>query len=286
MKIGLKLWSVNTDAYLREARRLYVKRSFDYLELYVVPGSQETLFLWKALQDELKLPFVIHAPHSAHGVNLADSARQESNAKAFDEVRLFADQLEAQLIIVHGGAYPLHSDVSPAKAIEELVHQLKTLNETRIVIENKPFLPIGNAPMRLVGSTPDEIRCVLAAVGCGFCLDIGHAIASANAHSADWRAWIDEFLSFRPTMFHLSDMQIGSQEDQHLHFGDGTLPIKEIVSRLPSCAQVSIETKRDSSANLDDFAQDATDLRALDSCCISIVNSSCRHLGPTSSPIT
>ena len=126
MKIGLKLWSVNTDSYLREAKRLYAERVFDYLELYVVPGSPKTLPLWKALQDELALPFAIHAPHSAHGVNLADSAKRESNAKTFDEVRHFADQLYAKHIIVHGGAYPHHAEVSPETAIEELVYQLKT----------------------------------------------------------------------------------------------------------------------------------------------------------------
>ena len=257
MKIGLKLWSVNTDAYLREAKRLYAERVFDYLELYVVPGSQATLPLWKALQDELTLPFAIHAPHSAHGVNLADAAKRESNAKAFDEVCLFADQLDAKHIIVHGGTYPHPSDVSPATAIEELVHQLTTLNDSRILLENKPFLPIGDAPIRLVGSTPDEIHRVLAAVGCGFCLDIGHAIASANAHSAGWHAWMDEFLSLRPDMFHLSDMQVGSQKDQHLHFCDGTLPIEEILSRLPKSATISIETKKDSNSDLGDFQRDA-----------------------------
>ena len=256
MKIGLKLWSVNTDSYLREARRLYAERVFDYLELYIVPGSQSTLPLWKALQDELTLPFVIHAPHSAHGVNLADAAKRESNAKTFDEVRLFADQLDAKHIIVHGGAYPHPSDVSSETAIEELVHQLKTLYDARILLENKPFLPIDDAPIRLVGSTPDEIRRVLTAVCCGFCLDIGHAIASANAHSANWRAWIDEFLSLHPAMFHLSDMQVGSQKDQHLHYGSGSLPLAHIVSLLPENALVSIETVKDQASQLIDFSAD------------------------------
>lgn len=261
MRLGLKLWSVNTDSYLREARRLYAERVFDYLELYIVPGSQSTLPLWKALQDELTLPFAIHAPHSAHGVNLADAAKRESNAKAFDEVRLFADQLDAKHIIVHGGAYPHPSGVSPENAIEELVFQLKTLNAARILVENKPFLPIGDAPVRLVGSTPAEIRRVIAAVKCGFCLDIGHAVASANAHAADWRAWLVDFLSLRPAMFHLSDIHVDSKIDQHLHFGTGTLPLANVVSMIPRNANVSIETKRDSADNLNDFAKDAECLR-------------------------
>lgn len=259
LKLGLKLWSVNTDAYLREAKRLYAEGVFDYLELYVVPGSQETLPIWEKLRNDLNLPFVIHAPHSLHGVNLADAANSAANAKAFDEVKRFADMLGAGMIVVHGGGYPENGD--PATALVQLIAQLKPLADERFLIENKPYLPIDNLPRRLVGSTPDEIRSVIAAVKCGFCLDIGHAVASANAHAADWRTWLADFLSLRPAMFHLSDIHVDSKIDQHLHFGTGTLPLAEVVSMLPRDANVSIETKRDSADNLNDFAKDAECLR-------------------------
>ena len=259
MKIGLKLWSVNTDAYLREARRLYAERVFDYLELYVVPGTLETLPLWNALREEKNLPFIIHAPHSFHGVNLADAANSVANKKSFDETKRFADILGAGKIIVHGGWRP--EDGEPAAAVAQLIAQLKSLADERLLIENKPYLPIDNLPRRLVGSTPDEIRSIIAAVKCGFCLDIGHAVASANAHGADWRVWLADFLSLKPEMFHLSDIQADSRIDQHLHFGTGTLPLAEVVSMLPRDASVSIETKRDSTDNLNDFAKDAECLR-------------------------
>ena len=258
-KIGLKLWSVNTDAYLCEARRLFAEGTFDYLELYVVPGSQESLPIWEKLRNDLDLPFAIHAPHSFHDVNLADAANSAANAKAFDEVKLFADMLGAGKIIVHGGWCP--EDGDPAAALAQLIAQLKSLADERFLIENKPYLPINNLPRRLVGSTPDEIRSVIAAAKCGFCLDIGHAVASANAHAADWRAWLADFLSLKPTMFHLSDILANSKLDQHLHFGTGTLPLAEVVSMLPRDASVSIETKRDSTDNLNDFAKDAECLR-------------------------
>ena len=259
MKIGLKLWSVNTDTYLREARRFYAEKVFDYLELYVVPGTLEKLPLWKALQEELNLPFVIHAPHSFHGVNLADAANSAANEKAVDETKRFADTLGARKIIVHGGWCP--ENCGQAAALAQLIAQLKSLADERFLIENKPYLPIGDLPRRLAGSTPDEIREIVAQVKCGFCLDIGHAVASANAHGAGWRAWLADFLSLHPAMFHLSDIQADSQIDQHLHFGTGSLPLEEIVSRLPSEALVSVETKRDSPDNLNDFAKDAECLR-------------------------
>lgn len=254
LKLGLKLWSVNTDAYLREARRLYAEGVFDYLELYVVPGSQETLPIWEKLRNDLNLPFVIHAPHSLHGVNLADAAYSAANEKAFDDTKRFADTLGAAKIIVHGGWCPEAGN--PTDAVTQLIAQLKSLADERFLIENKPYLPINDLPRRLVGSTPDEIRSVLAATGCGFCLDIGHAVASANAHDADWRAWLADFLSLRPAMFHLSGINADSQTDQHLHLGAGTLPFDEILSRMPSDACISIETKKDSKISLEDFKID------------------------------
>jgi hypothetical protein len=33
LKVGLKLWSTNTDHYLREAKRLYAEGVFDYNEV-------------------------------------------------------------------------------------------------------------------------------------------------------------------------------------------------------------------------------------------------------------
>ena len=62
-------------------------------------------------------------------------------------------------------------------------------------------------------------------------------------------------------MFHISDIQSDSRIDQHLHFGTGSLPLAEVVSKLRRDASVSIETKRDSADNLNDFAKDAECLR-------------------------
>ena len=62
-QIGLKLWSVNTEHYYQEAARLYAEGMFDYIELYVVPGSIAALPKWK----EQKAPFInrfLHLPRS------------------------------------------------------------------------------------------------------------------------------------------------------------------------------------------------------------------------------
>lgn len=247
MRLGLKLWSVNTDAYLREAVELFAQKVFDYLEIYFVPGSESTVSEWKSAG----IPCIVHAPHSRHGVNLAAADHETYNRETFAAVRKFADALSAPHIIAHGGALG---------SVAEIVRQLKLIGDPRILIENKPYLPIDRSNVKLAGSTPEEIAEIIAGADCGFCLDIGHMVASANAHAADWRDYFTAFLALKPKMFHLSDIEADSDIDQHLHFGDGSLPLKEIVSRLPSDARIAIETKRDSSDNLDDFVRDAASL--------------------------
>ena len=80
-KIGLKLWSNNTNNYLEEARRLFREGIFDYIELYVLPGTLEHLKFWKTLE----IPFVIHCAHSAHRFNPADINLAENNRKIYEE---------------------------------------------------------------------------------------------------------------------------------------------------------------------------------------------------------
>ena len=80
-KIGLKLWSVNADAYLSEAERLYADGVFSYIELFVVPGTENTLDAWRRLHDEKGVPFIIHNAHAAQGFNLADESAERKNVE-------------------------------------------------------------------------------------------------------------------------------------------------------------------------------------------------------------
>ena len=242
--MGLKVWSTNADNYLREAERLHAEGVFDYLEIYFVPGSLDAMPRWKSAG----IPCIVHAPHSAHGVNLASAAAERANMAVFEDVRRFADGLSAGTIVAHGGVLG---------SVDELVRQLALVGDGRIAVENKPYIPVDGTPRLLAGSTPGEIRRIVEGAGCGFCLDVGHAVASANAHGADWRSYLDEFLALGPKMFHLSDIETSSKVDQHLHFGDGNLPIGEVLGRIPPGSAISIETEKNSKTSLGDFAADA-----------------------------
>ena len=245
-KRGLKLWSVNTDKYYEEAQRLYKNGIFDYIELYVVPDTLNSLPKWK----ELGLPFIIHAPHFAHGFNLARKEKELSNLQIYNEVKKFADELEVPYIIFHGG---IDGD------IRETARQLAAFNEPRALIENKPFIAL---PNRMGGEfcrgyDIAEIQLVKETAGCGFCFDFGHAICAANSLGKNVYEYCRGFLQFKPEMYHLTDLDdITSPYDSHLHLGTGDLDFKCISAMIPDDSYVTFETIKNSKENLDDFAED------------------------------
>lgn len=252
-RIGLKLWSVNTDAYLREAKRLFADGVFSYVELFVVPDTMETLGVWRRLHDEKGIPFVVHNAHAATGFNLADASAEARNREIYAQTRTFADALEARHVIFHGGV---------DGSVEETARQLKALEEPRALLENKPFVPLPNSVgvKRCRGATAEEVGYVLAEVGCGFCLDVGHAVCAANSQGLEPYAYVEELSRlFSPAMFHLSDVvDMSSPYDAHPHLGGGSLDIARLKRTVfPPDAEISIETVKDSPADLDDFIQDA-----------------------------
>ena len=253
MKLGLKLWSINTDCYYEEARRLFCAGWFDYVELYVVPGTLETLSRWA----KLDIPFAIHAPHFAHGFNLAKTNKEEHNFKIYDEVKIFADELHVDHIIFHGGI---------DGGIRETARQLKNLNEPRALIENKPFkaLPNKMGGEFCRGYNPEEIKYVKDETGCGFCLDFGHAVCAANSLKTNPYNYIETFLPLAPEIFHLTDIEdITGEYDSHPHLGDGQLDIKRILNRLDDNSKITIETVKNSMENLEDFVGDVKWLTSL-----------------------
>lgn len=250
-RIGLKLWNINTDYYYDEAIKLYNNKVFDYIELYVVPGHLDLLDKWK----RIGIPFDIHAPHFAHNMNLSKKEFEKSNYLKYAEVNEYANLLNANIIVFHGG---INGDY------KETARQIKNFNDKRILIENKPYQPlrmIGNN--RCVGSKYDEIKYIIEETGCGFCLDIGHAICSANSQGIEPYSYIKKLVTLRPKRIHLSDIDITSKYDQHLNYGDGNVDFTRVLSVIPKDINITIETKKSSPELLDDFEKDAKCLMTL-----------------------
>lgn len=243
MKLGLKLFSVNEN-YLKEAVKLFEQKVYDFIELYVIPGSIENCInFWKPLN----IPFIIHAPHFRNGVNLAKTEQIEENLKKAQEAQRFADELNAKYIIFHPGI---------AGDIKETARQLNIINDSRILIENKPHFTILNDGSVCNGNSPEEIKFVLENTNAGFCLDIGHCFCSANAKDIQPFEYLKQFLELKPVLFHLVDNDFSSSIDKHWHFGEGNFDVEKILNILPKDAKITLETYKNSKDNLDDFIND------------------------------
>lgn len=246
-KFGLKLWSTN-DFYVREAVKLFEDHIYDYIELFIVPGSFDKYNeVWK----KLNIPFIIHAPHSKAEMNLAKSECKVRNRELIFETQKFADAVNAKEIIVHAGT---------AGDIKETVRQIKLIGDERLLIENKPYYAL-NDGLICNGTTPKEIEFVIKETGIGFCLDIGHAIYSANGCGKFFWEYLKEFSLLKPNMYHLTDGDSNSVYDMHEHIGEGNFSFKTIFNLLPKEAKITVESVKNSLNDLDDFAEDVAALR-------------------------
>lgn len=249
MNIGLKLWSINEN-YIDEAKKLYEQQVYDYIELYVVPGSyQKFSNIWR----QLKVPFVIHAPHFKHGVNPARKEDHEASFVKAKEAIDFSDLLDVKHIIFHPG-------ISGAK--EDTVVFFKVLNDPRILVENKPYYAL-NDGLICNGNSPEEIQYVMEKSGVGFCLDVGHAVCSARTRGIDYLDYIKKFLALDPVMYHFTDKEVDQELDQHLHFGQGTIDLKEVIKCLGKNPWITIEAQKDNQHSLDDFIKDSYYLKQI-----------------------
>lgn len=241
LKFGLKLFNINTPM-ITDAQKLYEQNIFNYIELYIIPNSYNlNIELWSLVE----MPFIIHAPHYREGMNLSVKSCFKNNMKLAEESIKYANKLNSEIIIFHPGI---------GGKIEETANQLKKINDKRIVIENKPFYGLNNE--LCVGYSVEEIKYVIEDVKCGFCLDIGHAICSANKQGIDQIVYIEKFIDLKPKLFHLTDGDYNSVYDSHYNFGKGNFPIKEIISRIPNGSMITNEAKRNFNDDLQDFAKD------------------------------
>ncbi len=248
-KYGLKLWSINKN-YVKEAAKLFKSSVYQFIELYAVPGSFDGYISdWQSLD----IPFVIHASHYPEGMNLAKRKDKIKNINLMDEARKFADALRSNIIIVHPG-----TDGTK----EEIVSQLSEIKDRRIIIENKPYDSLYKG-LTSNGNSPEEIKYIMDKTKAGFCLDMGHAVCSANSHKIAPITYLEEFIALKPVMYHISDGDFKAKMDSHQHFGTGNFPINELIKLIPSGSRVTIETVKDSKDNLTDFIADVDYLKEL-----------------------
>lgn len=245
--LGLKLWSTNTDKYLEEAKKLYQEGIYNYIELYVYPNTMDTIKKWVELKNITSVPFTLHAPHFTHGVNLALPEYEEINIKIFNQVKEFSKELDAKYIVVHAGT---------EGSIDEAIRQLNIIKSEKMLIENKPYKAPLAKGLLCRGAEIEEVQKVLQNVDCGFCLDVGHAICTANTLNIEPYEYLKEFNELKPDCYHLSDNLIDNEIDSHMHIGDGNYDFKKIFDIIDTSKNIAIETNKNSNDSLADFERD------------------------------
>jgi endonuclease IV len=164
--------------------------------------------------------------------------------------------LKPQFIIFHPGI---------DGNVKETVHQIGIMKEkypevfSIAIIENKPAVGLKNE--KCIGALFEEISLIINETSLGFCLDFGHAICAAYSFKKPWKNYIEKLIDLKPDIFHISDGHTNSPIDEHLNIGDGDYDFDFILSKLQSESLVSLETKKKSSSNLDDFRNDSLSLK-------------------------
>ena len=248
-KLGLKLGSKDTQ-YTDDILRYYAEGVFQYIELFAISDTyRETIFYWK----QFNIPFGIHAPHSAAGLNLACRENREINKSKIEESIKFADSLKSDYIIFHSGVNG---------TCEEVVTQLKPFVDSRFLIENKPIKGLDGSTC--VGATISELDSIISELNSGFCLDFGHAICAARTQGFEPLDFIKSLKEkFNPRVYHLTDGDYESELDSHLHYGMGTFPLKELLKFVPDGCKVTNEAKRNIANTLEEVKIDSVFLKII-----------------------
>ncbi len=243
-KIGLKLYSTDINL-MPEVFVEWKKLTFNYIELYIVPQTpSDYIQEW----EKTNIPFVIHAAHSVHGINLAQAVKEKNNLYYFEEVKNYADTLNVNWIIVHGGNNGL---------LSETIRQISLLADKRIIVENKPKIGLNDEVC--IGWSPDDFRKIAdAGLLNGMALDFAHASCAALSENMNERKMIEDFMFFSPQIYHLSDGYASSEKDTHLNLGKGDRDIRFYINCIPTDGLVTVETPRDPSRGIEDFIMDVS----------------------------
>jgi deoxyribonuclease IV len=253
LKLGLKLWSTNNN-YLAPAIDLFSQKIFDYIELFVVPQSDAYIKTW----CNLEIPFVLHAPHSYAGLNFSIPNQEQSNVVILECVNNYREQLNPKYVIFHPGM------------IGSIIETVRQINQAKLkypelmhcaLIENKPY--IGIKGERCLGFSYKDISFILQNTDLGFCFDFGHAISAAYSQQKPWQAYLEKLLTLGPEMYHISDGHVNSPLDEHLNIAKGDYDFQWIISKLLPPDLVSLETKKSSMQDLDDFKKDCLLLKRI-----------------------
>ena len=257
-KFGFKFYSTNlykAPNLIKECANLASSETDTFIELMIEPSStMEDVKKIKAQVGDVEVR--IHAPHDSMGFDPGNKELEQLNRNLVALPQKAADLFHSKTIVVHAGLGHGQS------YIDETVRQFKLFNDSRIVVENLPYLDYGVVPMH--GSTPDDIAYIMQESGCGFCFDFSHAICSAVSLNVNIDEHLKKFFNLNPTVYHMCDGDTTQASDLHLHFGQGNYPLSHFLNDFTDKdAYITIETNISVEQSADLRIQDYLYLKSL-----------------------
>jgi len=236
-KFGFKTYSTNLHTasnLIKECADYVTTVSDAFIELMIEPSStMADLKKIKAQTGDVEVR--VHAPHDGMGFDPGNKELAAKNQALVASAQKAADLFGSQTIVVHAGLG--HGQ----KYIDETVRQFKLFNDSRIVVENLPYLDYGTVPMH--GSTAEDISYIMHETGCGFCFDFSHAVCSAISLKANIDEHLKKFYDLHPTVYHMCDGDTNKADDLHLHFRKGNFPLPHFLNDFTAKdAYITIET--------------------------------------------
>lgn len=251
-KFGFKVYSSNLyDApeLIKDCAKFASSVSDAFIELMVVPST--TMDDLQKIKEQVgNLEVRIHAPHDSMGFDPGNRDLEKQNQGLVALSQKAADFFNAETIVVHAGCG--HGK----QHIDETIRQFKLFNDSRILVENLPYLDYGTMPMH--GSTAEEISYIMQESGCGFCFDFSHAICAALTLNMDIDVQLKNFFDLKPTVYHLCDGDTKQSNDLHMHFKTGNFPLSHFLNDFTDKdAYITIETsmgiEQDATPRIQDY---------------------------------
>lgn len=236
-RFGFKLFNTNlrnAPDFVKECTDYASQQNDMFIELMVLTDRpQSELHELKKILNNVEVR--IHAVHSSYGFDAGNKNLEKQNREMFEYTQFAADLFNSKSIVVHAGC---NHGIEYTK---ETVRQFKLFNDSRIAVENLPYLDHEDGP--LGGYNAKEIKYIMEESGCGFCFDFSHAACAALSLGIDIDKQMSDFFALRPTVYHMCDGDITVADDKHLHYGDGNYPLKHFLNDFTDeNAYITMET--------------------------------------------
>ncbi|ASJ03279.1 xylose isomerase [Thermococcus profundus] len=229
--IGLSMTAYNGktlegfEDWVKDAKEL----GFDFIEIlsewphYL---TRDNLPFFRKVLDAYGLKATVHAPFSDLNIASFNERIKEASLGIIRETIELAAELEALVVTMHPGHCSPISVKNRGKYLEihrEALRRISHWSEeygVKVGVENMPRFPILDA------QNCDRLMEIIEGVEIGITFDVGHL----NTTTRNFDRFMELF-GHRIVHVHLHDNS--GERDEHLSLGDGTVPWKRVLPKLP-----------------------------------------------------